>query len=435
MEALSLVGIVVGLGLLIFLALRGWHILLIAPVAAAIVLLISGENIVSGLTGPYMDGFAGFAKKLFLIFWVGTIFAKIMEDSGAALSISHFVLKIVGKSKPTNVVLALLATTLVLTYGGVTVWVVIFAMAPIARAMFKEADLSWHFFPGIFVLGCWTAAMTMLPGTPQVHNIIPTRYLGTTPMAAPIVGIVAAIVVLGLGISYFSWALGRSKKAGEGYAGSDPKGEKVQSSVVDVDRKLPSPILAVLPSIVLLVVMNALKLDPFSSFAIAIGLCFVLFWKYLENPAKTAIDGSIGCAIPLINTCADVGFGKVVASVAGFALVKGMLANLGDGYLSMAVATNIMTGITGSASGGLGIVMEIFSKQWIASGLNPEAIHRIAVIAAGGFDSLPHNGAVITLLAVVGLSHKQAYKHMFISSVIFPVCSLIVAIPVAMMLY
>ena len=160
-----------------------------------------------------------------------------------------------------------------------------------------------------------------------------------------------------------------------------------------------------------------------------------MFWKYLENPAKTAIDGSIGCAIPLINTCADVGFGKVVASVAGFALVKGMLAGLGNGYLSMAVATNIMTGITGSASGGLGIVMEVFSQKWLASGLNPEAIHRIAVIAAGGFDSLPHNGAVITLLAVVGLSHREAYKHMFISSIVFPLCSLIVAIPVAMMLY
>lgn len=435
MEMYSLLGIALGLALLIFLAMRGWHILLIAPLAAALVLFISGDNVLTGLTGPYMDGFAGFAKKLFLIFWVGTIFAKAMDDSGAAVSISHFVLRLTGRDKQIYIVLALVGTTLLLTYGGITVWVVIFAMAPIARAMFKEADISWHYFPGIFVLGCWTAAMTMLPGTPQVHNIIPTKYLGTTPMAAPLVGIAASIVVLSLGIFYFSVAIGRSKKAGRGYVGSDPKGEKEDQVVSVSERELPNPIVAILPSIVLLIVMNAFKLDPFTSFAIAIILCFILFWKYLEKPVKTAIDGSVGCAIPLINTCADVGFGKVVASVAGFALIKSLLGGLGDGYLSMAVATNIMTGVTGSASGGLGIVMEVFSKQWLASGLNPEAIHRIATIAAGGFDSLPHNGAVITLLAVVGLTHREAYKHMFVSSVIFPLVSLIVAIPLAMMIY
>ena len=435
MEVTSLIGIFAGLTLLIVLALRGWHILLIAPIAAALVLFISGDNVLSGLTGSYMDGFAGFAKKLFLIFWVGTIFAKVMDDSGAAVSISHFVLRLIGKDKMIYIILALLCTTLLLTYGGITVWVVIFAMAPIARAMFKEADISWHYFPGIFVLGCWTAAMTMLPGTPQVHNIIPTKYLSTTPMAAPLVGIAASITVIILGVLYFNWAIGRSKEKGIGYDGSDPKGEKEEAELFNPNRKLPSPLASLLPSIVLLAVMNALKMDPFTSFAIAIVLSFILFWKYLEKPVKTAIDGSVGCAIPLINTCADVGFGKVVASVAGFTLIKSLLGGLGNGYLGIAVATNIMTGVTGSASGGLGIVMEVFSKQWLASGLNPEAIHRIATIAAGGFDSMPHNGAVITLLAVVGLSHKEAYKHMFVSSVIFPLISLAVAIPLAMVIY
>jgi H+/gluconate symporter-like permease len=431
MENLSLLGIIIGLTVLVVLALRGWHILIIAPLAAVIVLIMSGKSVPAGLNGPYMDGFIGFAKNLFFIFWGGSVFAKVMEHSGAAESIAIAILKLTGTAKSIYVIIALVVATALLTYGGVTVWVVVFAIAPIARSLFKDADISWHFFPGILVFGSWTATMTMLPGTPQVHNIIPTKYLGTNTMAAPTLGIAASIVCLAAGLLYFYWVVNKSKEKGIGYPGTDPQGDKI----TEKKEKLPNIIISVIPSAALLFCMNTIKMDPFMSFCVGIASGFILLWKYLEKPLKTAIDGAVGCAIPLINTCADVGFGKVVASVAGFGVVEAFLHHLGNGYISIAVATNIMVGITGSASGGLGIVMEIFSKQWLASGLNPEAIHRIAAIAAGGFDTMPHNGAVITLLAVVGLTHKEAYKHMFVSSVICPILGLCAAIPLAILIY
>jgi H+/gluconate symporter-like permease len=431
MEYLSLVGIVIGLFVLVFLALRGWHILLIAPLSAAVVLLMSGKGVVDGLSGPYMDGFIGFAKNLFFIFWGGAIFAKVMDDSGAAKSIATAILKLTGTSRYLYVILAIVISTLLLTYGGVSVWVVVFAIAPIARAMFRDSDISWHFFPGILVLGSWTAGMTMLPGTPQVHNIIPIKYLGTNTTAAPLIGVVAAVVCLSIGILYFNWIVKASKTKGCGYAGTDPKEDKIMVG----DQKLPGMIISIIPSAALLVCMNVFKLNPFLAFCAGIVTAFVLLWNYLETPLKTAIDGAVGSAIPLINTCADVGFGKVVSTVAGFGLIQAALQHLGHGYVSVAVATNIMVGVTGSASGGLGIVMEVFSKQWLSYGLDPSVIHRIAAIAAGGFDTMPHNGAVITLLAVVGLTHKEAYKHIFVSSVICPVIALIVVIPLAIMIY
>jgi len=431
MEYLSLLGIFLGLSLLVILALRGWHILIIAPLAAVIVLICSGKSVVAGLSGPYMDGFVSFAKNLFFIFWGGAIFAKLMEQSGAAESIAVAILKLTGTAKTLYVIVAILVATLLLTYGGVSVWVVVFAIAPIARALFRDANISWHFFPGILVCGSWTAAMTMLPGTPQVHNIIPTKYLGTNTMAAPLIGIIASIVCVGLGLIYLNYVVEKSKIKGIGYAGTDPQADKIF-----VNReKIPNIIISVLPSVALLISMNAFKLDPFLSFCIGIGTGFILLWKYLENPLKTAIDGAVGSAVPLINTCADVGFGKVVSTVAGFGVMQSLLQHLGHGYISVAMATNIMVGITGSASGGLGIVMEIFGKQWVASGLNPELIHRIASIAAGGFDTMPHNGAVITLLAVVGLTHKEAYKHIFVTSVLCPTIGLIAALPFAITMY
>jgi H+/gluconate symporter-like permease len=125
----------------------------------------------------------------------------------------------------------------------------------------------------------------------------------------------------------------------------------------------------------------------------------------------------------------------VVGSVAGFKSLSGMLMNIGGSPLiSLSVATQLLCGITGSASGGLGIAMELFAKQYLALGINPELIHRIASLATAGLDVLPHNGAVISALAIVGLTHKQAYKPIFMLAVVTPVVTNALAIAVAMAL-
>ncbi len=179
-QLLSILGIVLGLATLITLALRGWSIILIAPMAALIVLAFSRVDLLTGLNETYMKGFSSFAMKFFFLFLLGTIFGKVMEDSGAARKIADVLLRLTGKSNQLHVAMAIVAVCALLGYGGVSVFVILFVIVPIARPLFKEIDLSWHLFPGIYFFGVATFVMSMLPGTPQIQNIIPTKYLGTT---------------------------------------------------------------------------------------------------------------------------------------------------------------------------------------------------------------------------------------------------------------
>ena len=309
-------------------------------------------------------------------------------------------------------------------------------IVPIARPLFKEIDLSWHLFPGIYFFGVATFVMSMLPGTPQIQNIIPTKYLGTSAMAAPALGLIASVLVIAANYFLLGWMIKRSKNRGEGYEGTDPLGAKAASTQSDDNKALPNIWLAFMPSAVLLVLLNIVKLDILWALLGGIAAGMVLFHPHLGDKLKTLTAGATNCAMPVINTCADVGFGAVVGSVVGFKSISSMLMSIpGTPLISLSLATQLMCGITGSASGGIGISMELFAKQFLAIGLNPEVIHRIASLATAGLDVLPHNGAVITALAVVGLSHKEAYKPIFMLAVLTPLFTNAIALVVAMVLY
>lgn len=433
---LSILGIVFGLATLITLALRGWSIILIAPIAAMIVLAFSQVDLLTGLNDTYMKGFSSFAMKFFFLFLLGTIFGKVMEDSGAARRIADFLLRLTGKSNQLHVAMAIVAVCGLLGYGGVSVFVILFVIVPIARPLFKEIDLSWHLFPGIYFFGVATFVMSMLPGTPQIQNIIPTKYLGTTAMAAPALGLIASVFVITANYLLLGWMIKRSKRKGEGYEGTDPAAAKAAPSQINGDTPLPNIWLAFMPSAVLLILLNVLKLDVFWALLGGIASGMVILHRHLPEKLKTLTSGATNCALPVINTCADVGFGAVVGSVSGFKSISNMLLGIpGTPLISLSIATQLLCGITGSASGGLGIAMELFAKQYLALGLNPEVIHRIASLATAGLDVMPHNGAVITALAVVGLTHKQAYKPIFMLAVVTPLLTNALAIVVAMTIY
>ena len=435
-QLLSVIGIILGLATLITLALRGWSIIIIAPVAAAIVLAFSQVDLLKGLNESYMKGFSSFAMKFFFLFLLGTIFGKVMEDSGAAKKIAAFMLHLTGKTRELHVAMAIVAVCGLLGYGGVSVFVILFVIVPIARPLFKEIDLSWHLFPGIYFFGVATFVMSMLPGTPQIQNIIPTKYLGTSAMAAPALGLIASVLVIAANYFLLGWMIKRSKNRGEGYEGTDPLGAKAASTQSDDNKALPNIWLAFMPSAVLLVLLNIVKLDILWALLGGIAAGMVLFHPHLGDKLKTLTAGATNCAMPVINTCADVGFGAVVGSVVGFKSISSMLMSIpGTPLISLSLATQLMCGITGSASGGIGISMELFAKQFLALGLNPEVIHRIASLATAGLDVLPHNGAVITALAVVGLSHKEAYKPIFMLAVLTPLFTNAIALVVAMVLY
>lgn len=433
---LSVIGIFVGLATLVTLALRGWSIIIIAPIAAVIVLLFSQVDLLKGLNESYMKGFASFAMKFFLLFLMGTIFGKVMEDSGAAKKIAAFILRMTGKTNELHVSMAIVAVCALLAYGGVSVFVTLFVIVPIARPLFKEMDLSWHLFPGIYFFGIATFVMSMLPGTPQIQNIIPTKYLGTTAMAAPALGLIASAMIIILNYFVLGWIIKKSKAKGEGYEGSDPLAVKSSSMAIEDEKNLPNIWLSFLPSFILLILLNVLKADIIWSLLGGIAVGMIVFHKQLPDKLKTLTIGGSNSAIPLINTCADVGFGTVVGAVIGFKLISGALMSIpGTPLISLSIATQFMCGVTGSASGGLGIAMELFAKQYLAMGINPEVIHRVASLATAGLDVMPHNGAVITALAVVGLTHKEAYKPIFILALLTPLITNAISVIIATFLY
>ena len=213
----SVIGIILSLAFIVVLALRGWHIIIIAPLAVVIVATFSDMNIMQTMTGPYMKGFVNYAGRFYLIFLAGSVFGKFMEDGQAARSIADGILRVTGKEIPLRVMFAVSLVALCLTYGGVSLFVVIFAVIPIARPLFKELDLPWHLFMAAFIFGAASLSMTMLPGTPQIQNIMPTKYMASSATSAPLVGLMGAVVVATFNVFYFRYILKKAKAKGERY--------------------------------------------------------------------------------------------------------------------------------------------------------------------------------------------------------------------------
>ena len=435
LNTLSTIGIIASLAFIIVLALRGWHIIVIAPLAAALVALLSDMNVLDTLTGPYMKGFINYAGKFYLIFLMGSIFGKFMEDSGAARSIAHSILNIIGRTKPLRVLLAISIICMVLTYGGVSLFVVIFTVIPIARPLWKEANLPWHLFVLAFVFGAASLTMTMIPGSPQIQNIMPTRYMNTTAMAAPVLGLLGALVVFTLNVFYMKYCLKKVAEKGEVYV--PPTGVGVIGEGPEV-ADLPNVWLSLVPMAAVIALLNVpwIKVDIIYSLGGGAVVAAILFWKRYTNIVETLSKGAVNTVVPIVNTCADVGYGMAVAATAGFKVVSAWLLTLPmHPIISLSLATNIMAGITGSASGGMGIILETLAPKYLALGLSPELVHRIVAMSSGCFDAMPHNGVVITILAVCGLTHVQAYRHIWWGHVVATLIALFIVIPLGILIY
>ena len=435
LNTLSTIGIIASLAFIIILALRGWHIIVIAPLAAALVALLSDMNVLDTLTGPYMKGFINYAGKFYLIFLMGSIFGKFMEDSGAARSIAHSILNIIGRTKPLRVLLAISIICMVLTYGGVSLFVVIFTVIPIARPLWKEANLPWHLFVLAFVFGAASLTMTMIPGSPQIQNIMPTRYMNTTAMAAPVLGLLGALIVFTLNVLYMKYCLKKVAEKGEVYV--PPTGVGVIGEGPEV-ADLPNVWLSLVPMAAVIALLNVpwIKVDIIYSLGGGAVVAAILFWKRYTNIVETLSKGAVNTVVPIVNTCADVGYGMAVAATAGFKVVSAWLLTLPmHPIISLSLATNIMAGITGSASGGMGIILETLAPKYLALGLSPELVHRIVAMSSGCFDAMPHNGVVITILAVCGLTHVQAYRHIWWGHVVATLIALLIVIPLGILIY
>lgn len=438
---ISVLGIFVGLALLMILAFRGYSIVWIAPLCAAVVAIFGGINILETYLGPYMEGLVGFVKSWFPAFMLSAIFGNLMDVTGAAKSIAAWLTGLLGAKS------AIAAVTLgcaLLTYGGVSLFVVVFAIYPLALAVFEEANITRKLIPGAIALGAFTFTMTAVPGTPQIQNLIPMQYFGTDAMAAPIMGIAATVVLFFGGLAYLEWRKGYYEKRDERFTQPDAAHA---AAVIDATN-LPNPYLSFIPLIAVVVVLNFMpsmlgleKASPQNIiYALLAGNLLVMLLNLGKKdqfiPAiNKGAQGSIGA---IMNTSAAVGFGAVVRAVPGFAVLTDMIMNVpGSPLISLSVAVNVLAGATGSASGGMGIALEALGAKYMElaqqTGIAPAAFHRIAALSSGGLDTLPHNGAVLTLLNNTGMSHKDSYVDIMVTSLIMPVVATVVAILLASM--
>jgi len=461
---MSTFAIVITLLLLMFFAYRGYSVLILAPIMAILAVLLSGDFLSSipAYTDVFMGALSGFLLKFFPIFLLGALFGRLMADSAAATAIANTVVEKLGASKA---ILAVILVCAILTYGGVSLFVVAFAIYPIAKDLFKAADIPKRLIPAAIALGSFTFTMTALPGTPAIQNAIPIPYYNTNVFAAPILGLIGGSIMF---ICGWLWLQSRARKAnavGEGYGQHDEEdvggvGAAKQASET-LSTHHTSFTVAMIP-LVLVITLNALltyaifpSLDfsalqtqfPELNIAGSLGLwsiiislvvaCTVLIvlrighWNNLQ---KTINRGTYDSMLPIFNTASEVGYGAVIASLAGFLIIRDSILNLNpdNPLISEAVAMTTLAGITGSSSGGLSIALSTLGEDYlrmaVAAGIDPELMHRVAVMAAGGLDTLPHSGAVITLLAICGLTHKQSYLNVAMVTMVIPLIAVVAVI-------
>lgn len=428
-EILSIIGILLGLAILIVLAMKGVSLYVLAPLAALVVAIFSGGNILTAMTETYMSGFAGFMQSYFLMFALSSIFAKIMSDSGAAKVIALKVAALVRKAPPKyQRFLACLSVgimTAILTVGGINLYCCVFVLVSIGKDLFEEFDLPWHLYM-TSSLGSGSFTMTMIPGTPAIQNLIPVETLGTQATAAPVLGIISTIICLVLSVMYVKYALNKCDKKGEHFL---PTGARIQtSSAVEKDMEAPkiNLLVCLIPSIALLVALNGFGLDAVVALVIAVVVALILFGKNLmQNKVNLGVcfaDGIKNAIMTLLNVCVIVGFGSVVSATAGYTTIMNSLDMIpGPPIFQLFIAVNVAAGVAGSASAALGIGMTMFADKFLAMGISPDIIHRISVMSSGGLDSLPHSSGTASALGVAQLSHKEGYMHVFWLNTVIPI--------------
>lgn len=422
MEILGIIGIAIAIVFIIVMAVRGLHIVIAAPLATLIVILSNRMDIFGSLIGQeksYMTGLAGFLINNFGIFLLGAILAQYMEKSNATISIANYILGKVGTESKYAILVALTAVAALLTYGGISLFVVMFALVPLARPIFKKMDINWELFPIPLFFGMATFTMSMLPGAPSVQNAVPTTALGTTLTSAPALSIIATAVMIAFGLTYMKYYLDKSVRNNEtfySYLGEDASAEKDEEVEVD-ESNLPGigiSLAPILTLITIILIFSKVQNIILIALTAAIVVSAVLFKNYIPSQNTVLSNGAAGSVMPAFSTSSSVAFGSVLTSASGFAIIQDMIMAIpGNPIIGLAVASSLLAGITGSSSGALGIVMESFAPSYLAMGINPELIHRVAVIASATLTAVPQSGVTITFNTLTGLSIKKGFKHQF----------------------
>ena len=475
---MGLLGILVGLALLVLFAFRGWTVLLLAPAAALVAAAFGREPLLANWTQIFMGSAARFLAQFFPIFLLGAIFGKLMDDTGSVSAVADFMTKSLGERRA---ILAVVLAGAFVTYGGVSLFVAFFVLSPMAQALFRAAAVPRRLMPAAIVLGTSTFTMSALPGTPSIQNAIPMPFFGTTPFAAPGLGIIAAAIMLGFGLWWLARAEAAARRAGEGYGSealvtvdtaADDEIVRERATTArefdpaeihhgDRSALTPPVFFAALPLVIVVAVnllMSLVVLPRFDfsylaeerwgatsiaavagvwsvvvALAAAIATVILCNRSRLRSLRQSMDAGANASVLPALSVASLVGFGAVIAALPAFAIVRDwVLAIEGGPLVSLAVATNVLAALTGSASGGLTIALDALGQTYMTiaahTGLSPALMHRVAVIGSGTLDILPHNGAVVTLLAVCGATHRESYFDIVMVGIVNAILALVTVI-------
>jgi H+/gluconate symporter-like permease len=459
---LAVLGIFASLCLLMGLAYRNHSVIVIAPLCALVAVAIDGElPMTATYTQIFMTSLGTFVQRYFPLFLLGSIFGNLMEETGSAATIAH---RVVGWVGTRHAILALVLTCALLTYGGVSLFVVVFTVFPIAIVLFRQANLPQRLIPGSIALGAFTFTMTALPGSVQIQNLIPMPFFKTDSYAAPVMGLMASAIMFLGGMAWLSFRARQACRRGEGFE-IDAETLRAGTDVVSAGVAGPSVAVAVAP-LVCMVILNfllsqyvvpnwqadylaekrfgATTLDKVAgtwstvlAMTGSIG-CLLILHRRRGSSLKDAITrGANGSLLPVFNAASEFGYGSTIAALAGFATVKQWMVAVAPTrpLVSEALSVNVLAGITGSASGGLSIALEAlgptFYERGLAAGIDPEVMHRVASLSCGGLDTLPHNGAVITLLLICGRTHRESYADIAVVSLVIPLIATAAAIAMA----
>jgi H+/gluconate symporter-like permease len=429
---LGFIGLFGGLALLIYLTMRGMNLLIAAPLSALFVTVLSGlplfpqlaeEGAANFLTN-YMTGFSGFIASWYLMFLTGAIFGKVMEDSGAADSISKWIVSKIGMKRAA---LAIVIACAVLTYGGVSLFVVAFSVYPMAVSLFKEANLPRRFIPAALAFGSTTFTMTSA-GSPEIQNWIPIEYLGTNAYAGWQVSLIVAIFMMIFGYWWLTKAISKAVSKGERFI-------ERESDKREIRENLPNPMLSLIPLAVVLLISFIFH-DSLKQSALIIALTggiiatYLINRKYFSNVGKAISEGTIGAIIAIANTSAVVGFGGVVKATPAFEQAVGFMTNIpGSPLIGGALAVAVIAGLTGSSSGGQAIALPLLAPHYLGLGVDADALHRVVAISSGSLDSLPSGGYVVTTIrSIAGETHKDAYPMFGALTVVVPLIGAILAV-------
>lgn len=434
MEWIGVIGIIVGLVFFVIAAMKGWNVLITSVVTAVIIAVTNGMGIADAMLGAkssYVTGLASFVQKNLLIFVGAAILGEYIDKSGAAKSIAQAIVGKVGTKSPYLVLLAIAAVGAILTYAGISMFVAMFALIPLARPIFKECNIPWHLFCAAWSLAACSFTMAMIPGVPAIAWINAANGCGVSMTAAPVLGIVGTIIAIVVSCLYIKFALKRAQAKGETYEITAADSEAVEQ------KETPSLFMSLLPLILLIVIIFAgsqlgVANVVYIGMIVAVVVSMIVFNKYIPSQRDTMGNGAKNALGPALFTSAAVGVGTVAAASVGFTVIYEAIFNMPGGtYVSAATMAAVLGGVMGSGSGAVGIIAQNFLEPYLATGCDPAALAKIIATAATIGGALPNSGAMFGMLAAMGLNHGNSYKHIAAISIGAGLCALIVMIVLA----